>query len=79
MRYGTAANQQDYNNIPHQKPSWSNSTYADNFQFRLYVHCKGTHPNHVSLKNLPVKAARAIKPAVCRNLYMQRCTSDWQV
>ena len=32
MRYGITTRQQDYNNIPDQKP---NSTYADNFQFQL--------------------------------------------
>lgn len=35
--------------------------------------------NHVSPKNLSIKAASAIKPAVYRKLYMQRCTSDWQM
>lgn len=44
MRYGTTTKQQDYNNIPDHKPSYRNSTYTDNFQFRLCVCCKYTTP-----------------------------------
>lgn len=37
------------------------------------------HPNDVSFKSLSRKAASAIETAVYIKLYMQKCTSDWQM
>lgn len=63
-RYGTTTQQQDYNSIPNQKSSWSNSAYADNSQFRLCVHCKFTTPKRCVPSNLS-KESSECKEASC--------------